>query len=171
MRGKPRHGVYRGRKGAAGPHLEMEVRACRVAGRTHVADVLPGGDFLAGGDVDAVPPHMGVGGGDGLPFDRVLNHDEPTPSGTELGDGHDSIGGAQNGGAVGCGKVKTGVDVAEPGDGLFSPPEPIGLHIGTRRKRNHDLLGLGRFLRRQRPTRRGRCVRAEGDGATPGCGG
>src|SRR5699024_2873868 len=72
--------------GAASPDLEMQMRSGAVAGGADVADVLAGGDGVAGLDVDAGLPHVPVRGRDGLPVEGVFDDDEPAVAAGELGD-------------------------------------------------------------------------------------
>src|SRR3546814_12449622 len=69
----------------------MKVRAGGVSRRAHITDVLTSDDVFSDGGVDAVLPHMRVGGRDGLAIDAVLNHDESAIAARELRDGHDTI--------------------------------------------------------------------------------
>ena len=62
--------------GAAGSNLEVQMCSGATSTRPDIADVLARAHVISDRDVDAVLPHMRVGGGDGLPADGVLDDDE-----------------------------------------------------------------------------------------------
>src|SRR5699024_2091940 len=101
----------------AGTDLEVQVRAGALPAGADVADVLAGGDGVADGDVDAVVPHVNVGGRDLLTADGVLDDDDAAAGLTVVRDGDDPVGRGEDRGAVRGGEVGTGVQLPFATDG------------------------------------------------------
>ena len=116
MLGQPRISVDGFRAPPAGVDLEVQVRAGGHPGGADIAEVLPGGDRLPFGDVDAVLPHVRVIGRDPLPLDGVFDDDEPAVPAGVLRQHDDTVCGGEDRGAVCGGEIAAGVEGAFPGD-------------------------------------------------------
>jgi len=107
--GEPGVGVDGGGVGAAGADLEVQVWSGGSAGGADVGDVLAGPHLVADRDVDAVVPHVRVGGGDFLAGDGVFDDDEVPVAGGWAGDGNHAVCDSEDWGAVRGGVVRAGV--------------------------------------------------------------